>query len=286
MKKNQGVLLTILSAFLFGFTPILAKWTYAGGNNAISLTFYRALFSLPVLYGIIKYRKVSMKISRMQLIHLLVVGILGQALTTITLYATYDYLSVGMATTLHFVYPAFVVVAAVLFFKDRWTRWKVISLILAMLGMLTFIDLNGHISVYGIFLALVSGVSYAFFILYIDKSGLKTLDSFKLTFYLNLVVSGAVFLYGVGGQSLTLDLTKAAWGLTILISLLASVFAVALLQIGIKLIGSTKASILCLFEPITSVVFGLLLLNEELTLLKLVGCILILFSAYAISKEK
>ncbi|WP_317326833.1 DMT family transporter [Turicibacter sanguinis] len=286
MKQNQGVLLTILSAFLFGFTPILAKWTYSGGSNAISLTFYRALFSLPVLYGILKYRKVSLKMTKSQWIHLLIVGILGQTVTTITLYATYDYLSVGMATTLHFVYPAFVVLAAVLYFKEKWTRAKVISIILAMIGMLCFIDLSGHISLYGVFLALVSGMTYAFFILYIDKSGLKELDSFKLTFYINLVVSAAVFVYGMGTHSLMINLTPIAWGLTLIISLLVSVFAVALLQIGIKLIGSTKASILCLFEPITSVVFGLILLHEDLTILKLTGCILILLSAYAISKEK
>ena len=149
-----------------------------------------------------------------------------------------------------------------------------------------FIDLSGHISLYGVFLALVSGMTYAFFILYIDKSGLKELDSFKLTFYINLVVSAAVFVYGMGTHSLMINLTPIAWGLTLIISLLVSVFAVALLQIGIKLIGSTKASILCLFEPITSVVFGLILLHEDLTILKLIGCILILLSSYAISKEK
>ncbi|MTL86663.1 EamA family transporter, partial [Turicibacter sanguinis] len=184
------------------------------------------------------------------------------------------------------VYPAFVVLAAVLYFKEKWTRAKVISIILAMIGMLCFIDLSGHISLYGVFLALVSGMTYAFFILYIDKSGLKELDSFKLTFYINLVVSAAVFVYGMGTHSLMINLTPIAWGLTLIISLLVSVFAVALLQIGIKLIGSTKASILCLFEPITSVVFGLILLHEDLTILKLTGCILILLSAYAISKEK
>ncbi len=286
MKKNQGVLLTVLSAFIFGFTPILAKWTYLGGSNAINLTFWRAALALPVLYIILKIRGVSLVITKSEWLHLLIIGTLGQALTTVTLYATYDYLSVGMATTLHFVYPVFVVLAGVIYYKENWTRAKVLSLILAMVGMLTFIDITGQISFTGIFLAILSGVTYAFYILYIDKSGLKKLDAFKLTFYLSLVVTGCLLIYGSVTQSITLHLTPIAWGLTTLISLLVTVGAVALLQMGIKLIGSTKASILCLFEPITSVAFGLILLNEELSLLKFIGCFFILLSAYAITKEK
>ncbi len=286
MRKNQGILVTILSAFIFGFTPILAKWTYLGGSNAISLTFYRSFMSLPVLYLIVKMRGLSLNITKREILHLLIVGGLGQALTTLTLYATYDYLSVGMATTLHFIYPVFVVLVGVLYYHEVWSRAKIISIILAVLGMLTFIDMSGSISFTGIFLAILSGITYAFYILYIDKSGLKQMDPFKLTFYLSIVVSICVFIYGVLTRNLTMTLTPNAWGLTLTISLLVTVGAVALLQVGIKLIGSTKASILCLFEPITSVICGLVLLNEQLSVFKLIGCTLILLSAFAITKEK
>ena len=39
MNFIKGTIFTIISAFVFGFTPILAKFTYDGGNNAITLTF-------------------------------------------------------------------------------------------------------------------------------------------------------------------------------------------------------------------------------------------------------
>ena len=63
-------------------------------------------------------------------------------------------------------------------------------------------------------------------------------------------------------------------------------YPLTLLQIGIRLIGSTKASILCLAEPITSVVCGVVLLNEQLSIMKLIGCAFILLSSYAITKDK
>ena len=37
--KERGYFLTILSAIIFGFTPILAKFTYNMGNNGITLAF-------------------------------------------------------------------------------------------------------------------------------------------------------------------------------------------------------------------------------------------------------
>ena len=99
------------------------------------------------------------------------------------------------------------------------------------------------------------------------------------------MVSICVFIYGISTQTLAFSLTPGAWFLTLMIALLVTVGAVALLQIGIRLIGSTKASILCLAEPITSVVCGVLL-NEQLSIMKLIGCAFILLSSYSITKDK
>lgn len=56
--KIKGVLSVIISAFLYGFTPILASLTYEMGNNSLSMTFYRNLFAL------LKYDNVDIKIQK------------------------------------------------------------------------------------------------------------------------------------------------------------------------------------------------------------------------------
>ena len=55
--KERGYFLTILSAIIFGFTPILAKITYNMGSNGITLAFFRHLFVIPILFLIIKLIK-------------------------------------------------------------------------------------------------------------------------------------------------------------------------------------------------------------------------------------
>ena len=48
-RAGMGTLCVMLSALIFGVTPIMAKWTYAGGSNAVNLTLLRSLLALPVL---------------------------------------------------------------------------------------------------------------------------------------------------------------------------------------------------------------------------------------------
>ena len=48
--KTKGYFLTILSAVIFGFTPILAKITYSMGSNGITMAFFRHLFVIPILF--------------------------------------------------------------------------------------------------------------------------------------------------------------------------------------------------------------------------------------------
>lgn len=48
--KIKGILFTILSAIIFGFTPALANITYEFGNNSLSMTFFRNLLAIPILF--------------------------------------------------------------------------------------------------------------------------------------------------------------------------------------------------------------------------------------------
>ena len=106
----------------------------------------------------------------------------------------------------------------------------------------------------GLFLAVASGVTYAFYIIYMDKSGLKNQPVFKISFYVALMSSIAMGIFGIGTGELTLTtLTPQAWFISTVFALLCTVVALSLLQIGIKHVGASTAAILTTFEPITSI---------------------------------
>lgn len=209
------------------------------------------------------------------------------------LFISFSLIDLGIATTIHFIYPVFVTLGCVLFYKEKLGLQKIIALMIATSGIACFffgMDMKSGLSG-GVFLGLVlavgSGMTYAFYIIYMDKSGLKNQPVFKITFYVALMSSIAMGIYGnVTGDLALTSLTAKSWWISLAFSLLCTVVALILLQIGIKHVGASTAAILTTFEPITSIVFGVLLLGESVTFVKIMACVLIMIGVVTLSLSK
>ncbi|MDM8214640.1 DMT family transporter [Desulfovibrio piger] len=290
----KGIILTMLSAIAFGFAFTLGPMTYGdGGSNPTTLTFLRNALSLPVLFLILRYQGISLKVTGKELISLTILGGVGNAFTTLLLFISFSLIDVGIATTIHFIYPVFVTIGCVLFFKEKLGFKKVVSLLVATCGIACFffgVDTSQGLQggmILGLALAVISGVTYAFYIIYLDKSGLKNQPVFKITFYVALMSTIAMGVYGTGTGELTLGtLTTKSWGISLAFSLLCTVVALSLLQIGIKYVGASTAAILTTFEPITSIVCGVILLGETITTVKIIACSLIMIGVVMLSLAK
>lgn len=276
-SRTIGYTAVMVSGMIFGSMPLLSKIIFSQGGNSINLVFWRFFLALPLLmYLIHRNPNTDFKLTKSQGKNLLSVGILGYAATGMTLYISYNYISTGVATTLHFIYPILVIVGSTVFYKDRLTFIKTFAGILSTLGI--YLLYNGELSgsLFGIFMALLSGITHAYFVLFIDKSGLKELSSLKLTFYLSLIASMAMFIFALFTGHFTLELTLLGWGLTAVLSIFVTLGAVNLLNVGIQRIGSQSSGILSTLEPITSIIIGALVFNEILNLPIIIGCIFIL----------
>lgn len=283
--RIQGFLYAIIAAVIYGVIPILGKLSYLGGNNSTMLAFSRGFIALPVLYFILKYKKISLELTKKQIKSIIISGLFGSALTSCFLYSSYKYISAGTATTIHFAYPTFVTLSCILFFKEKASAYKVISLVLSTLGVLMFLDSSSSSNMVGILLALFSAATFAFMLVYIEKSGLKDLHPIKLGFFYSIIISFSMLIYGLCTEELTISLTPKAWLYTVAVSLFASVGAISLLQLSIRYIGSSTASILCMLEPITSIILGAIILNEHISIFETIGCILIVVAVINLTND-
>lgn len=292
--KIKGIILTVLSSITFGFAFTLGPMTYgAGGNNPVTLTFLRNFLSLPFLLAIILLFKIDLRVTKKQLKNLIILGFIGNAITTLMLNMAFSYIDVGIVTSIHFTYPIFVTLGCVVFFKEKLSKQKIIALIIAMSGIGCFFISAFNSSsfssstILGLFLAIASGVFYAFYIIFMDKSGLKGESPFKITFYVAIASSIGMFFYGIITNQLVFStLTTKSWILSLIFAILCTVVALSLLQVGINHIGASEAAVISTFEPITSVVFGALLLDEKITLIKIVACLLIFAGVLTLSLSK
>lgn len=279
MKKINGIIYTVLSSAAFGVMPIFAKIAYSGGANAITVLFLRFFLAALIILPYIVVTKKDFKINRAQLVHIIFLAIIGYTATTYTLFISYNYISVGLSTTLHFIYPAIVTVFAVLLYKEKLYWRKILALALSVLGIYLLVG-GGDVIINfkGVGFAILSGCFYAYYIVGVSHSEVNKIDTYVLTFYLASIAALSLLIMGMVNGQLDFDIKPYSYLASGGIALVSTVLALTMFLKGIKIIGPSSAAILSTLEPIVSIVLGVLILKEQLTFTIVMGCILILFS--------
>lgn len=287
MDNYKGILYAILSSLAYAIMPIFAKVAYDNGSNSTSALTFRFLIAGVILFIYLQIKKVNLKISIKQFLILFFMGALGYTITTETLFLSYNYLAVGLATTLHYIYPAVVCLLSFVFFKEKIGYKKILSLILSILGVYSLIAFeNASLNYLGITLALVSGLFYGISIVGLSLKSLKDLDSRVLTMYISFGAAFALIIYGTFTNSIILTFNFEIGYSYLGLSIISTIFSMIFLLKSIELIGSTSASILGTFEAIISIISGVIFLDESLSFALILGCILIVISTIILAKDK
>lgn len=282
MKK--GYIYTALSAIIFGLMPLLTKIIIARGATSLTIAFFRVFYVTIVLFFVLKIKKIDLYLEKRDLLSVMLTSIFGSGLTIIILNESYNYVDTGIATSLHFLYPLFVAILCCFFYGEKIKKKQIISLSFALVGIICFMS-KGNGSLFGYLLAIASGLTYAFYLVKMDKTGLVKMNAFKLSFYLALFTTIEIFTMNLFMQDVVFKMDILSYGLLSVLALSSSFLATVLLQKGVLLLGSTRASFICLLEPVTSMIVGILWLNEALTFNKGLGGLAIIISLIIFLKE-
>lgn len=284
--RTKGLLATMISAVFFGFIPLFVKTICAGGGNSVSAAFYRFFLSVPILYIYLKAQGISMRITRTEFAKIALITIFGYGGTAVLLFSSYNFIPSGMSTTIHFMYPVFTILGCMIFFKEKVSPLKLLCVALCFGGILLFYNGESGGSVLGMALSFLSGVTYAFYTIYLEKSGLQKMENLKLIFYMNTVAAAMILVMALLTAQFTLRLTPLAWGTAVFFATATSLIGVLGYQIGVKCIGPQNAAILSTFEPITSVIVGVLVYREAFSARTILGCLCVLSAVVIVAKMK
>lgn len=282
MKK--GYIYTALSAIIFGLMPLLTKIIIARGATSLTIPFFRVFYVTIVLFFVLKIKTIDFHLEKRDLLSVILTSIFGSGLTIIILNESYNYVDTGIATSLHFLYPLFVAILCCFFYGEKIKKKQIISLSFALVGIICFMS-KGNGSLFGYLLAIASGLTYAFYLVKMDKTGLVKMNAFKLSFYLALFTTIEIFTMNLFMQDVVFKMDAIAYGLLLVLALSSSFLATVLLQKGVLLLGSTRASFICLLEPVTSMIVGILWLNEAFTFNKGLGGLAIIISLIIFLKK-
>ena len=285
-KKVTGITATLISAIYFGFMPLFMKTVYASGGNSFTASFLRFALSLPTLFIYLKLRGIKIGISREELKEFLKITVFGYAGTTILVFSAYNFIPTGMTTTIHFLYPTVTVAGLMIFYKEKISATKILCVILCLVGVLMFYNGDGSISLPGILLALCSSCTYGFYTIYLDKCILRDMEPTKRLFHMHWIGAVMMGIIGLISGGLGFNMAPLGWGIMLLVATLTTFVGALGYQIGVKYIGSENTAMLSTFEPITSIIVGILVYHEDMTIRIVIGCLAILTATIIIARTE
>lgn len=257
--------------------PLFALPLYKAGMDPDSVLFFRYLFAIPLLGIMIKARGRSFKIQRKETFPLIIMGLLV-ALSSLTLFLSYNYMAAGIASTLLFVYPIMVALIMAMVFKEKLALQTIVCMLLALggIGLLYKSEDGSTLSLIGTLLVFASSLSYAIYIVGINQTSLKNVATLKVTFYVllfGLSLFVARLLYS--GVLNTPD-QWYLWANLLALAVFPTAISFLCTTGAIQYIGSTPTAILGALEPVTAIFFGIAVFGESLTVRESFGLVMII----------
>ena len=275
--KAKGYILGSIAAASYGMNPLFALPLYKAGMDPDSVLFFRYLFAIPLLGIMIKARGRSFKIQRKETFPLIIMGLLV-ALSSLTLFLSYNYMAAGIASTLLFVYPIMVALIMAMVFKEKLALQTIVCMLLALggIGLLYKSEDGSTLSLIGTLLVFAPSLSYAIYIVGINQTSLKSVATLKVTFYVllfGLSLFVARLLYS--GVLNTPD-QWYLWANLLALAVFPTAISFLCTTGAIQYIGSTPTAILGALEPVTAIFFGIAVFGESLTVRESFGLVMII----------
>lgn len=286
--KIKGYLFAILSAAAYGTNPIFAKPLYNDGMNTDSVLVFRYIFAVIVLALMMCYNasrngkwKETFKVGRHNLPQLILLAFM-MAMSSLTLFMSYHYIPVGIASTLLFVYPIMTALIMTLCYGEKLSWLVVLCLAIACSGVVLLCPMEeGSITLSGQFLigfliAIMSGLAYAIYLVGLNKTRLRTVASMPVTLYV-LIFGTLLFVFRlIWFAPLTLPEHPIMWLNLLALGIFPTVISLVCTAKAIQSIGSTQTALCGAVEPVTAVILGVIILGEAVSFRDILGMILIL----------
>lgn len=275
--KVTGYLLAIIAATTYGMNPLFALPLYKAGMDSDSVLFLRYLLAIPILGVMLKARGRSFRLKRGEVLPLAGMGLLV-AISSLMLFQSYHYMEAGIASTLLFVYPIMVALMMAGLFKEKVQvlTWACIALALCGIVLLYKGEGGETLSLKGVGMVMLSSLSYAIYIVGVNRSKLKEVATLKLTFYVLLFGVSLFWVRVDFGRSLHVVNEWYTWVNLLGLAVLPTALSFWCTTQAVQYIGSTPTAILGALEPVTAVVFGVTIFGESLTPRIVCGILLII----------
>lgn len=279
-QKFLGTVLLSLSACIWGGMFVVVK-IIVGEVGPLQLVWLRYLVAtvVLVLFSIVKKEKWQLNWRDLGLVVL--VGIIGNAIS-IVVQETGTWLSSAQTgAVITSATPTFMVIFARIILKERLTKTKVLSVMMATVGviMIVGIHLTGNNILWGVLLLVLAALTWALMSVLIKL--IKSYSSLQITIMSTIVaifcLTPFVMVDSTALTHINFTEPKIILGLLYL-GVISTAGAFVMWNKGLTLVKTSVSGLFFLLQPIVGTLLGCLLLNEGISFGFVIGTILILSS--------
>ena len=264
-----GYVAGIVTGVTYGLNPLFAVPLMKQGVQVDTILFFRYFLAVIILGIWLMFRRENFRINLHQFRQLVILGLFF-SMSSFSLFEAYNYIPSGIATTIVFLYP--VLVALIMVFLKVYPTWQVwISIAVTFLGVLFLSKGDGAQTIHwkGLVLSFASALSYAIFIVIVNRSkSVHQISNTMLTFYALLT---GVIVFSIHAAASRTPLLSGihglgSWANLAGLAILPTIVSTATLAMATRIIGATKASVLGVFEPVTAILVWAIAFGESITL--------------------
>lgn len=294
--NKQGFAFAIGAALLFSCKPIIIKWAYTYGIDALSLMLLRMVLALPVYLAIgillIQKQKRAQQ-NKLTFRHGLAaafVGLFGYYLASFLDLKGLELANAQLERIILYAYPTLVVILGAVIFKHKVTKQQLVALALCYAGIICIflqdLSLQGKQVIQGSLLILLSALSYAVYMLFskkhIDRLGslLFTCISMTSATVATIIHTGLVLTItgsdSSGFNSNNWEFSPELMAIVLLLTFAATVVPSFMISEAVKRIGAANAALTGTVGPIMTSIMAVVLLGEIFTLYHGLGMVLVI----------
>lgn len=283
--KKVSTAFVALAALCWGLSGGIGGILMANGWDAFVVTFYRGAIGLLFFLVWLMLFPQGSGFSSRRLWFWSVIAGLGVAGNFTFYFVSIGEGSVAVAATLMYCAPVFVYLASFTLNLERSTpfKWAAISVVMIGIVMLTQIyDIGtSGFTLLGIGTGLLAGLSYAVFIFGFKYAAPHGSPQAILSIAFSVLVIILIWLVDI--DQIVAVISTPSWKLFAVLGVLGAGLSFIIYIVGLKNTAPAVASIVAMVEPVTASLFGVLVLNENLGGLQVVGMVLILITVTAMS---
>lgn len=294
--NNKSKLIPVLEALfaviMWGGSFIATKIA-VGQISPIAVVWVRFAMGIPLILFAVIVRKQFAFPKGSEWLYFTLLGFLG---ITFHQWLQSNGLKTAQATTTAWIVstsPAFIAILAWVILKEKLNLLQSFGIVLAMVGVLAVVskgDIStiaiGKFGTVGDFLILISSVNWAVFSI-ISRRGLKDHPSTRLTFWVMTIgwlITSVAFFAGKSYIEIP-QLDARGWWAMIFLGIFTTGLAYIAWFDALSQLPAAQTGAFLFVEPLASMIFAVIILNEQITLASVLGGAVILSGLWLVNRQ-